>query len=223
MDLIDHLKKSLEDVHLSKVEKKDIRLILKGQPLDEESVSFLRSKIYELAHAKVTSDNFQFVMQWMKDANNILSAAPAEKPQVFFSPGDTCRNAIIGQLNASVRELKICVFTISDDLITNAILNAHRRGIDVRILTDNDKSFDHGSDINQLAREGISVKMDMSTNHMHHKFMVADNKIVVTGSYNWTSSAARFNHENILLITESGVVRSFAKEFDKLWAEMATY
>src|SRR5688572_16875604 len=106
MDLIDHLRKSLEDVHLSKVEKKDIRLILKDQPLDEESVSFLRSKIYELANAKVTSDNFQFVMQWMKDANNILSAAPAEKPQVFFSPGDMCRNAIIGQLNASVRELK---------------------------------------------------------------------------------------------------------------------
>jgi cardiolipin hydrolase len=221
MELMDYLKKSLEDAHLSKLEKNDLRIILKNQVPDAESVSLLRNKIYELASAKVTSDNFQSVMKWMKDANNVLTSTPPEKSEVFFSPGETCRNAIIGQLNAAARDLKICVFTISDDLITNAIVNAHRRGIEIRILTDNDKSRDHGSDIGQLQKEGIAVEMDMSSNHMHHKFMIADNRIVVTGSYNWTSSAARFNHENILLTQEPVVVRSFIKEFDKLWKEMA--
>lgn len=223
MDLIDHLKQSLEDVQFSKSEKNDIRLILKNQPLDAVTVSFLRTKIYELASDKVTSVNYQAVMQWMKDANNVLVSPNHDKAEVYFSPGEACRSAIIDQLNKAVRQVKICVFTISDDRITEAILHAHRRRIQVLILTDNDKSFDHGSDIDLLAKEGIPVKMDISTNHMHHKFMVTDEKTVITGSYNWTSSAARFNHENIILTHETGVVRSFLKEFDKLWSEMASY
>jgi mitochondrial cardiolipin hydrolase len=223
MDLLDHLKQSLEDDHLSKAEKNDLRLILGNQTLDSETLNFLRSKIYELANAKATSSNFQFVMQWMKDANNVLSARPADSSEVFFSPGETCRHAIIQQMDRALHTLKICVFTISDDLITRAILHAHRRGVAVKIITDNDKSHDHGSDVDQLAREGVPLKMDLSSNHMHHKFMVADDHSVVTGSYNWTSSAARFNHENILVTKEPGVVRSFLKEFDRLWKEMADY
>jgi cardiolipin hydrolase len=223
MDLIDHLKQSLEDIQFSKSEKSDIRLILKNQPLDAETVSFLRTKIYELASDKVTPVNYQAVMRWMKDANNVLVSPGHDKAEVYFSPGEACRSAIIGQLNKAVRQVKICVFTISDDRITEAILHAHRRRVQVLILTDNDKSFDHGSDIALLAKEGIPIKMDISTNHMHHKFMVADEETVITGSYNWTSSAARFNHENIILTHETGVVRSFLKEFDKLWSEMAGY
>jgi phosphatidylserine/phosphatidylglycerophosphate/cardiolipin synthase-like enzyme len=65
--------------------------------------------------------------------------------------------------------------------------------------------------------------MDNTKNHMHHKFMIADDISVITGSYNWTTSAARFNHENILLTKESGVVASYRKGFDQLWEQMADY
>jgi phosphatidylserine/phosphatidylglycerophosphate/cardiolipin synthase-like enzyme len=55
---------------------------------------------------------------------------------------------------------------------------------------------------------------------MHHKFMIADLHTLITGSYNWTLSAARYNHENILLTREANVIKSFSSEFDKLWNEM---
>jgi phosphatidylserine/phosphatidylglycerophosphate/cardiolipin synthase-like enzyme len=74
-----------------------------------------------------------------------------------------------------------------------------------------------------LAKAGIAVKMDSTPNHMHHKFMVVDDRSLLTGSYNWTRSAARYNHENIVLIHESCVVRSFLKEFERLWKEMSLY
>jgi cardiolipin hydrolase len=65
--------------------------------------------------------------------------------------------------------------------------------------------------------------MDATPNHMHHKFMIVDDLALVTGSYNWTQSAARFNHENILVMKEPGVVKSFLKEFEQLWGRMVDY
>ncbi|MBI1768283.1 MAG: DUF1669 domain-containing protein [Bacteroidetes bacterium] len=143
--------------------------------------------------------------------------------KVCFSPGEACRNAIINEIKNAIQELKICVFTISDDQITQAILDAHRRKVAVTIITDNDKTHDVGSDIGLLSKNGIQVKMDMSTNHMHHKFMIADERTVITGSYNWTNSAARFNQENIIIAKEKEAIKSFVNEYDRLWKIMTDY
>ena len=80
-----------------------------------------------------------------------------------------------------------------------------------------------GSDIDELARAGIAVKMDITPNHMHHKFMIADQRTLITGSYNWTLSAAKYNHENILVTSEAGVIKSFANEFEQLWNVMQAF
>ncbi|GEO02654.1 hypothetical protein AAE02nite_03180 [Adhaeribacter aerolatus] len=115
------------------------------------------------------------------------------------------------------------MFTISDDRITRAILQAHRKGIPVKILTDNEKLFDRGSDIRELAQAGIPVRIDNTPNHMHHKFAILDNEIVLTGSYNWTRSAALYNHENLITSDDKALVKDFSREFDRLWAEMVPF
>ena len=143
--------------------------------------------------------------------------------EAFFSPGTACRNAIIHHLNSAKSILKICVFTISDDLITAAIIQAKHRGVNVLILTDNDKLYDLGSDIIQLAKEGIVTRIDNTSNHMHHKFMIVDDQILVNGSYNWTRSAANYNQENIIVSREQSLINLFNKEFDKLWKEMTPF
>ncbi|MFB9864585.1 phospholipase D-like domain-containing protein [Rufibacter immobilis] len=141
----------------------------------------------------------------------------------YFSPGDTCLHAILQSLQAARKSLKICVFTISDDRITAEILAAHRRGVNIQLLTDNEKLFDKGSDIKQLAHAGIPVKIDNTANHMHHKFAIIDQKYVLTGSYNWTRSAALYNHENVLVTADSKVVAGYCKEFNRLWQEMTVF
>lgn len=147
----------------------------------------------------------------------------SEKSDAYFSPGETCRAAIIHEINSAVSTLKVCVFTISDDQIAAALLAAHRKGIDVKILTDNDKLHDIGSDIKILAKERMQLRIDNTTNHMHHKFMIKDEHTLLTGSYNWTNSAARYNHENIVVTNNRGLVNSFLNEFEKLWQKMGVY
>lgn len=222
-DIIAHLQASIEDEFFSKAERRTLKAIVSDRPLDQHQLNFLRSKIYELANARVTPQNYQFIIEWIKSANSALltsSALTPETSDVYFSPGDACRTAIIHQINNAVHELKICVFTISDDLITNALITTHKKGVSVQVVTDNDKLLDEGSDIGHLADEGIEVRIDDTPYHMHHKFMIADERALLTGSYNWTRSAAVYNHENILLTRESGVVRSYLKEFSQLWKVM---
>lgn len=222
-EIIEHLKRSIEDDFLSKAERKSLKELVAEKPLDENQLNFLRSKIYELANEKVSPANYKFMVDWIKDTNSALISPAMSTSDAYFSPGEECRNVIISQIKSAVNQLQICVFTISDDVITDAILTSHKRGTEIKIITDNDKSLDEGSDIEQIARQGIAVKMDRTSNHMHHKFMVVDGKALITGSYNWTRSAARFNHENILLTKDGGVVKSFLKEFDQLWKVMEEY
>ncbi len=222
------LKQNLDDDFLSKPERKTLETALRNQSLDRNQLNFLRTKIFELANEKVNDKNYRFIIEWIKDVSNTISNYPQNQQLVqqsdsFFSPGEACRSAIVQQLNDARKQLKICVFTISDDAITESIINAHKRGVGVMLITDNDKSLDLGSDIERISKSGISVKMDRTSDHMHHKFMVVDGSSVLTGSYNWTRSAAKYNHENILLTKEDGVVISFLKEFEKLWVEMSPY
>ncbi|HEY4652286.1 MAG TPA: phospholipase D-like domain-containing protein [Pontibacter sp.] len=141
----------------------------------------------------------------------------------FFSPGKDCLHAIISAIDAAEKTIKICVFTISDDRISEAIVQAHRRGVSIRIITDNNKLHDAGSDIRELAAKGLEVRIDKTRSHMHHKFAIFDEVRVLTGSYNWTRSAALYNHENILVTDNQSIVHDYSKEFDRLWMSMMKY
>jgi len=138
---------------------------------------------------------------------------------IAFSPGPSCKQCIISTLREARTILNICVFTISDDFIKDTIKSAFDRGVEVRIITDNYKVSDEGSDIEELSLHGIPVRVDESENHMHHKFMVADDQITITGSYNWTRSAERYNQENIVWVKDPMFAKPFNQEFEKLWEE----
>jgi cardiolipin hydrolase len=53
---------------------------------------------------------------------------------------------------------------------------------------------------------------------MHHKFVIVDDQLVLTGSYNFTHSAAAYNFENMVVVNESSAVREYIKEFKHLKA-----
>jgi phosphatidylserine/phosphatidylglycerophosphate/cardiolipin synthase-like enzyme len=56
---------------------------------------------------------------------------------------------------------------------------------------------------------------------MHHKFAVFDARTLLTGSYNWTRSAAEDNRENVLVVDDPRLVRPFVETFEELWAAFA--
>ena len=139
---------------------------------------------------------------------------------VCFTPGDNCVGEILEFLESAKKTIDICVFTISDDRLSKKITECMNKGVKVRIITDNDKQYDRGSDVNWLNDKGIDVKIDMTRNHMHHKFAIADNEKILTGSYNWTRSASKYNHENFLISSNRKTAEKFKNEFSNLWEKM---
>jgi phosphatidylserine/phosphatidylglycerophosphate/cardiolipin synthase-like enzyme len=52
---------------------------------------------------------------------------------------------------------------------------------------------------------------------MHNKFAVIDNKVLITGSFNWTATAQEKNQENLLIIKDTSLIKDFSARFEMLW------
>lgn len=83
--------------------------------------------------------------------------------------------------------MKICVFNLTNDKLANAVADAHKRGVVVRVISDDECMTNQGSDITWLAGQGIQCRTDSNAQfHMHNKFVIIDDSHLVTGSFNWT-------------------------------------
>jgi cardiolipin hydrolase len=116
--------------------------------------------------------------------------------------------------------MDICVFTLSDDRIAEAVLSAVSRGVAVRMITDNDKELDLGSDVARLRANGVQMRVDRTEAHMHHKFAIFDAAWLLNGSYNWTRSACTVNEENLVVTNDQALVRAFSRTFESLWTAL---
>ncbi|WNJ20766.1 phospholipase D-like domain-containing protein [Pontibacter sp. G13] len=219
-------RQTFEDEVLTRSERRALAKILTEESLNEQELGVLRSRIFKIVEEEMDDMRDQRLLEWLRSANKLLlpnrnDGSQLPKDRVLFSPGNDCLDAIRQFLDAARKQVDICVFTISDDRITDRIEACHRRGVRVRILTDNDKKYDRGSDIHELVRAGLTVREDRTDDHMHHKFALIDQTVALTGSYNWTRSAANHNHENLLITHEPSVVTAYQREFDQLWPKMA--
>jgi len=52
---------------------------------------------------------------------------------------------------------------------------------------------------------------------MHHKFMLVDNRRLMTGSFNWSRNAMLGNDENVLFISDKRIIEKYFYVFEKLW------
>jgi len=221
----DWLSETLEDFKLSQSEVLELRELL--PQLSSDQTSFVRNKAFSLAREIIHlgGDNAVSTLIWLEKIVKTIDSSRLGKDLIessaHFSPGEDCRRKLLDLLVSARVSIDISVFTISDDRLAEAINTAHQRGILVRIITDNDKANDIGSDIYFLIDQGIDIRMDKTDNHMHHKFAVIDKNILVNGSFNWTRSATDYNQENILVTDEIKLVSAYLEEFEGLWKEFS--
>ena len=128
---------------------------------------------------------------------------------------------IIAKINLSRKTIKIAIFSFTSGEIASALEAAAKRGITIKLLADKIEAASKHSEIGYLSAAGIETKLLSGKKGrrgiMHHKFAVFDEKEIITGSYNWTDNAERFNYENAIFFNDPAVVQAFSKEFDKLW------
>ncbi len=219
-------RKTIEDRRMSRGERSALSQVLDQIDPNEQALTVFRSVAFKLAAEHVDSTHDRDIVEWLEEAAKLLQSASsvATKPDVaeaHFSPEGDCQGRISELLDFTRQRADICVFTITDDRISSSILDAHKRHVKVRIISDDDKSQDLGSDIERLADAGVPVRIDNSRFHMHHKFAVFDNRILLTGSFNWTRSAAESNEENFVITDDQRLLQPFVRLFGELWEKFS--
>lgn len=218
------IRQTIADGKVSRSERSVLKELLQDANASENELAYLRHAAFEIAASELITPTATDVVDWLEDIVKLLQpvAEPAgtTSNRVYFSPGDSCSSTIEGLFRRSRKNVDICVFTITDNRLAAAITDAHHRGVVIRVITDNDKAHDLGSDIDQLRHEGVPVRCDKTEHHMHHKFAIFDETKVLTGSYNWTRSAALRNQENILVSEDRRLATEFSDEFSRLWGKL---
>jgi|TARA_R110001583_G_scaffold31043_8_gene106604 phosphatidylserine/phosphatidylglycerophosphate/cardiolipin synthase-like enzyme len=139
----------------------------------------------------------------------------------YFSPNRGSADILIGFIDRCNVSIDAAVYSITHDRISDALVRAKDRGVNVRVITDKTQSYNRWSDDKKLEEANIPVlKLGRAwRGSMHNKFIIGDRKSLGTGSFNWTKNADKNNSENFVIIRLAYVVREFEKEFKNLWEE----
>ena len=144
---------------------------------------------------------------------------------LFVTPAidGTIRDALLDLISQAQSTIDVALYSFTDDELATALIDAHNRGVRVRVMMESINVNTRGSEALRLAQAGIPVKTDQASGLFHHKFIVIDGSWVVTGSYNWSAAANDKNYENVVILQCSEIATIFAKHFDTiLWPSGAS-
>jgi phosphatidylserine/phosphatidylglycerophosphate/cardiolipin synthase-like enzyme len=146
---------------------------------------------------------------------------------------------LLDDLLAGTRQrADLALFVFSSQQLGNRVSALHDRGVDIRLLVDPGFSNRYFSEVLDLLglelpdhrclvqtenqpretpMEGVGTPRLAAGDKLHHKFAVLDDRRVITGSFNWSPSAAHKNDETLLVIDSPLLAAHFRAEVDRLW------
>jgi phosphatidylserine/phosphatidylglycerophosphate/cardiolipin synthase-like enzyme len=120
--------------------------------------------------------------------------------QVHFSPKGGCQDALVQEIRHAHREILVQAYSFTADPLTFALVEAKKRGVKVEVLLDRSNEVEKYSDLHILLEQGLDPLIDAEHAIAHNKVMLIDQKVVVTGSFNFTNQAEGENAENLLIL-----------------------
>ena len=111
----------------------------------------------------------------------------------------------------------VAIYSLSLNSIRDALLRAHDRGVQVRMVMESD-NLDR-SDPQKLKDAGIPILGDRREGLMHDKFAVIDGSEVWMGSMNFTDSGGYEDNNNLMRIRSVKMAENYTKEFEEMFVD----
>ena len=161
---------------------------------------------------------FTFIFLLIISLLFIFSFNILTKTEVYFSLYDDPESIIIKNIDDSKEFINIAMYAFTDREIAQAIIRAKDRGVNIKIYLDRSQVNAKYNKSRYFLNNGIKdIRISSYSYIMHNKFAVIDNKIIITGSYNWTASAGERNDENLLVIDDKNIIEKYQNQFNNLW------
>ncbi len=207
----------------------DSQLVLTG------STNFTESEIYRndnnlvVINSRLVAENYlkefyemfedkKFGALFPRNTDCCFKVGPY-RVEVYFSPEDDIEARIIKILNTARRNIKFAAFSFTDNELGNALVYAKKRGVNVVGVIESKSLKNRGSEYRKLIRNGIEVLADGNPYNMHSKYIILDDSIVITGSYNFSKNAQEFNDENVVIIFSKAIAERFSENFNRIYGE----
>jgi phosphatidylserine/phosphatidylglycerophosphate/cardiolipin synthase-like enzyme len=129
--------------------------------------------------------------------------------QVYFSPHGGATDAVVNALAQATNSVLVQAYSFTSAPIARALVDAKRRGLEVRVILDKSQRTEKYSEADFLQHEGIPTRIDAEHAIAHNKVMVIDSYIVLTGSFNFTKAAEENNAENLLVLNDPVVAKRY--------------
>lgn len=203
--------------------EKDVPNLRKGK----ENVNYMLDTLDAIAKDSAKKLNSEiFALKSTTISRELISTYLEAKPTIrecYFFPNVSNEIKVANMLRTCKQTLDVAIFALTNDKIGASIEEAFKRGVKVRLIADDECAKFPGGEVYRLASLGIPTKTDNSFRyHMHHKFAILDNSVVVTGSFNWTSQAVKYNQENILFLECPEIAKQYTEAYNNLWTTFET-
>jgi phosphatidylserine/phosphatidylglycerophosphate/cardiolipin synthase-like enzyme len=142
--------------------------------------------------------------------------AQAGSIRVYFSPHGGCTDAILSEINQAKSEILLQAYSFTSQPIAQGLIRAQKRGVKISAVLDKSNRSQKYSSATFLKNMGIPVFIDDKHAIAHNKIMIIDNRVVITGSFNFTSAAENKNAENLLIIDDvPDLTRAYQENFQQ--------
>lgn len=124
---------------------------------------------------------------------------------------------LVDSIDSARQRIDVAAYSLSLDSVRRALIDAHRRGVSVRVVMESDNM--DGFDVQKLVEAGIPVIGDRREGLMHNKFMVIDRSEVWTGSMNFTDSGTYQDNNALINIRSRDLAENYTTEFEEMFAD----
>jgi len=164
----------------------------------------------QLFNNKFSKKKYEHSLENIKTKDSVIS--------IYFSPKSNTYNKGLKNIVKNAKEyIYIPMFYLTNKQIAYDLKQAHKRGVDVRIILDASAARNKYSIHEDLRKQGIKVKVENFGGKMHNKSMIVDDKYIVSGSMNFTKAGNKRNDENTVLIENSNLAMQYKDFFLNLW------
>ncbi len=143
--------------------------------------------------------------------------APVDLVEYCFSPGGNCASIVVKWINRANSSVHVLIYSFTLDAIRNALIDAKKRGLDVKIVMERSNANEKGAEYQNLKSAGVDIRLDTNSGLMHDKVAIIDGHIILTGSYNYSAAANTTNNENLVAIDSQAWALAFETQFQQVY------
>lgn len=139
--------------------------------------------------------------------------------ETYFSPDDGIAARLVELLQGAQESIYFMAYSFTSDNIAQVMRDKFDAGLEVQGVMDAEQAkSNQGTEIDLFVQAGLPVRTDAHKGLMHHKVIIIDRSIVVTGSYNFTASAEDRNDENLIIFFSPDIAQLFIIEFERVYS-----